>query len=297
LTATLDSILSELKAVLENPPATIAGFREAWDGLMGKVTASVDPVPGATYEEVSANGVPATWVDVPGTVPGRAVLFLHGGGYIFGSVATHRDFVARLARATMSKLLAVDYRLAPEDPYPAGIGDACTAYRWLLEQGFGANAMAIAGDSAGGGLTISTLLQLRDSGETLPACAATVSAWMDFEASGASMDRCAGADPFVQRNIVLAVASMYLGQTPAREASPIYAKLAGLPPLLLIAGEDEVLVDDSTRLAEAAVAEGVSLTLDVVRGMYHDFPLFDPCSDQAQQAFAEIGAFVDKWTS
>jgi acetyl esterase/lipase len=290
----VDAILNELKGILENPPPSIEGFRIAWAELMAKGLAGVHPVAEVTTEELDVAGMPATWISTSDSDVGRVILYLHGGGYIFGSVETNLDMASRLAAAGRARVLGVDYRLAPEHCFPAGIDDAVTAYRWLLDQGVDPARVVVVGDSAGGGIALAALARIREAGLPIPAAGITVSAWLDFEALGDSMDTCAATDPFVQRDIVLTVAALYLGGGEASAASPLYWDVAGLPPLLLIAGEDEVLVDDSRRMAEAAQAAGVDVTLRVWPRMYHDFLLFDPTSPDSQAAYGHIGTFIKR---
>ena len=294
MTTQLDMILGELGEMLRNPPTTVEGFRAGWDGLMEKVIAGIDPVADVKRENVSVAGVPGVWFDAPAAEPGRVILFLHGGGYAFGSVETHRDLIARLAVAGRAHVLAVDYALAPEGPFPAGINDVVTAYRWIVDEGFDPDCVAIVGDSAGGGAALAALVRIvADADLPNPAAAVAISPWLDFEALGASMDTNAAADPFNNREVVLLVAQMYLQGASARDASPLYADLTGLPPLLLIAGGDEVLVDDTRRFAAAARSHGVTVCEKVYNGLYHDFPLFEPTASPGRNAFAQIGEHLE----
>jgi acetyl esterase/lipase len=294
----LDAVLAELKGVLASPPTTIGGFREAWSTVMDRVVAGVDPVAGARFESVDVEGIPGTWITTPGSVADRIVLFTHGGGYAFGSVHTHRDFVARLAQACGARVLGIDYRLAPEHPYPAAVEDTVSAYRWLLGQGLDPSRIVLVGDSAGGGIALAALARITAQAGALPVPAgcAAVSAWLDFEATGESMDTNAGKDPFNQRDVVLMVAGMYLAGGSPEDASPLHARLDGLPPLLLLAGGDEVLADDTRRMAEAARGAGVKVTMRIWDGLYHDFPIFDPLEPSSVQALEMIAAFVDRVT-
>ncbi|NIJ11164.1 acetyl esterase/lipase [Saccharomonospora amisosensis] len=292
MTDRMEAILAELKAMLDNPPTTVEGFRDGWASLMDKVMSGLEPVPDVRRLAVDAGGVDGAWFEPADPVPGRTVVFLHGGGYAFGSTDTHRDFIARIAVACRARVLALDYGLAPERPYPAGVDDVTKAYRWLLSEGQNPAAVAIVGDSAGGGMTLAALVRLRDMGVPLPAAAATVSAWLDFEASGDSMETCADVDPFINREVVLMVAQMYLQGTSAKDASPLYADLRDLPPLLLIAGGNEVLVDDTRRFAAAARQQGVPVQLEVYDGLYHDFPLFEPTTADGKDAISRIAGFL-----
>ena len=198
-------------------------------------------------ERVSAPAAPAEWLRPPGAVAGRVVLYLHGGGYVIGSPRSHRHLAAAIAAAGQASALLLDYRLAPEHPYPAAVDDAAAAYRWLLDQGVAPGQVVIAGDSAGGGLTVATLLALRDARLPQPAGGVCISPWVDLTCSGASYRTRAEADPIVQRASVEEMARAYLGSAAPRTplASPLFADLRGLPPLLIHVGSDEVLLDDS----------------------------------------------------
>ena len=254
--------------------------------------------PDVTCEPVSAGGVPSEWVSAPGAEPGRVVMYLHGGGYTLCSINTHREMIARIARASAARALAVEYRLAPEHPFPAAIEDATAAYRWLIAQGTDPACLVIAGDSAGGGLTVATLLALRDAGDPLPAAAVCISPWTDMEGSGDSMRTKADEDPMVQPELLPPMAAAYLGGAEPRNplASPIYADLRGLPPLLIQVGRAEVLLDDSTRLAERATGAGVEAELEVWDGMFHVWHTFAIILPEAQQAIDRIGEFVRQRT-
>jgi acetyl esterase/lipase len=245
-------------------------------------------------EKVTADGVPAEWVSVPGSDASNVIFYLHGGAYIIGSLNTYRDLVQRLCRASGARALNVDYRLAPESPFPAAVDDAVKAYRWLLKQGVDPARVVIAGDSAGGGLTAATLVALRDGGDRLPTAAVLMSPWLDMECSGESMISKAAVDPIIQKEFLDIGASHYLSGSDPRAplASPIYADLSGLPPLLIQVGGRETLLDDSTRLAERAKAAGVDVTLDVWDEMIHIWHIFAPLLPEGQQAIEQIGAWV-----
>src|SRR5215510_2471576 len=210
-------------------------------------------------ERVSAPVAPAEWLRPPSAVAGRVVLYLHGGGYVIGSPRSHRHLAAAIASASAAIALVLDYRLAPEHPFPAAVDDAVVAYHWLLDQGIAPGHIVVAGDSAGGGLTVATLLALRDRGRPLPAGGVCISPWVDLTCSGASYTTRAERDPIVKRESVVEMARAYLGRTDAKTplASPLHADLRGLPPLLIQVGGDEVLLDDSTQLAGQAKAAGV----------------------------------------
>jgi monoterpene epsilon-lactone hydrolase len=255
--------------------------------------------PDVRCQPVAAGGIPAEWVTTAESVEERVIYYLHGGGYVAGSINTHRELASRLARAAKARVLLIDYRLAPEHPFPAAVEDAVTGYRWLLSSGIKPARVAIAGESAGGGLSVATLVSLRDALEPLPAAAVAVSPWVDMEALGKSMVSRAAADPLLQRDMLLEMARNYLGNADPRTplASPIHADLAGLPPLLIQVGTAEVLYDDARRLAERAESAGVEVVLEPWEDMIHMWPAFAAMLPEGQQAIDRIGEFVQKHTS
>ena len=275
---------------IAQPGASFTEMRRGLDAL-GDLS---PPLPGVTATAVDAGGVAATWFTASGGDSSRIVLYLHGGGYVMGSVRSHRPLLERLALAVEGRVLALDYRLAPEAPFPAAVEDACAAWHWLLASGAAAERIAVAGDSAGGGLAVALLVALRDARVALPACAVPISPWTDMTASGASMQTRAARDPMVQRAALLAIAATYLdGAAPETPlASPLNAELDGLPPFLIQVGDAETLLDDSTRLAARLEAAGVDVTLEVWDDMIHVWHLFAPILDAGQQAIARIGDFV-----
>ena len=262
-----------------------AGFETQFEGW---------PLPqGVNVEFVDAGGVPAEWIAADDADPGRTFLYLHGGGYMLGSVATHRNLVGRIAREARARCLSLDYRLAPEHPFPAAVEDALAAYRWLLESGVEPSRLAIGGDSAGGGLTLGTLVSLRAAGDPLPACAVCLSPLTDLEGSGDSM-RTAD-DPLISDlSAVDEMTQTYMQGADPRDprASPLHADYAGFPPLLIQVGTREVLLDDSTRVAVKAREAGVEVTLEVEEGLIHVWQLFGPHVPESKQAVKRIGAFV-----
>jgi len=245
-------------------------------------------------ERVNAPVAPAEWLRPPSAEPGRVVLYLHGGGYVIGSPRSHRHLAAAIACAAGASALLLDYRLAPEHPFPAAVEDATAADRWLLDQAIAPERIVIAGDSAGGGLTVATLLALREARVPLPAGGVCISPWVDLTCSGASYATKADADPIVRRTGVEEMAQAYLGATSPRTplASPLFANLRGVPPLLIDVGSDEVLLDDAVQLAERARAAGVDVTLDIYERMIHVWHWFLPMLDEAQTAVEAIGRFV-----
>jgi len=257
------------------------------------------PVPAdVTREPVNAGGIPGEWIAAPGAAPERVIYYLHGGGYIIGSINSHRELISRLSRAAGARALAIDYRLAPENPFPAAVEDATAAYRWLLSTGVDPARTVIAGDSAGGGLTLAALVALRDAGDPLPAAAVCLSPWADMEGLGESMTTKADLDPMIRRDNLLEGAKAYLGGADPRTplAAPLYADLTGLPPLLIHVGSSETLLDDSTRLAERAKAAGVDVNLEVWDEMIHVFQFMAAMLPEGQQSIDRIGEFIREHT-
>jgi acetyl esterase/lipase len=252
----------------------------------------------AAYRRVNAGGVTAEWVTAEGSADGRVVLYLHGGGYVIGSVQTHRILMAGLSQASGARVLGLDYRLAPEHPFPAAVEDAISAYRWLLAEGYDPAGISVAGDSAGGGLTVAALVQIRYLGLPMPGAAVCISPWVDMEGIGESMETRSEADPMVKKDGLEFMARTYLGGSDSRAplAAPLYADLRGLPPTLIQVGDAEVLLDDSTRLAGIAREAGVDVKMDVWDDMIHVWHLFAPILPEGRQALAQAGDFIKKHT-
>jgi acetyl esterase/lipase len=279
------------RMLIERPrPASLAERRQRIDGLGAQY-----PVPSdVRMEPADANGVPAEWTITPGADPSCVILFLHGGGYVSGSIESHRHMIAQAGREAMARALALGYRLAPEHPFPAALDDAVAAYRFLLTEGFSPNRIAIAGESAGGGLALATLMRLREAGVPLPACTWCSSPWVDLAMTGATMDTKAAVDPLIQKPYLMELAAAYLGGADPRTpmASPLYGDLHGLPPLLIQVGTAETLLDDAVRLAGAAGAADVQVTLRTWPDMIHAWHLFFPQLAAGRRSLAEAGAFV-----
>ena len=258
------------------------------------------PVPDdVVVEEVTAGGVPAHWLTAPGTDPGRVLLFMHGGGYELGSVRSDGELAARLGRASGMRVLFPEYRLAPEHPFPAAIDDVLAAWRWLRTgQDLSPASLAVAGDSAGGGLAVALLAATRDAGQALPAAAVLMSPTVDLTSSGASMTERAGQDPISTPAMLAQFAADYrAGADPKTPlASPLFASLAGLPPLLIQVGTADLLLSDSERLASAAVQAGVEVTLEIGEGLPHVYQLLLG-TPEAAQATRQIGTFLRASTS
>ncbi|MFN0087643.1 MAG: alpha/beta hydrolase [Blastocatellia bacterium] len=249
---------------------------------------------GVSIEEAMASGVPSCWFRAADAAADAAMFYLHGGGYMLGSPISHRHLIAGIAAATGLPALAPDYRLGPEHPFPAAVEDAARAFEWLLGQGLPANRLVIAGDSAGGGLTVALMLALRDRGLPLPAAGICLSPWADLTNGAESYETRAAVDPILSRDRLNEMAAAYLqGQEPrAPLASPLFADLAGLPPLLIHVGTDEVLLDDALQLDARARAAGVASHLEVWDDMVHVWHYFHPMLAEGRDALARIGAFT-----
>ena len=286
----LEKVIQMVRELRSKLVATISEAREAFD----QMATQLEPPADLTREPVDAGGVPAEWIRAPGAADNGVLIYLHGGAYAVGSVEAYLGLISRLSQASRTKALGVDYRLAPEHLFPAAVEDAVTAYRWLLSNGVGPARIAVAGDSAGGGLVMALLLSLRDAGDPLPAAGVCLSPWVDLECSGESMVTKAPLDPFIQKERIQARAQLYLGGHEARTplASPLYADLSGLPPLLIHVGSSETLLDDATRLAARAREAGVSVTLEVWDDMTHVWQLFAAMLPEGQQSIDGIGAFI-----
>lgn len=293
-------VSKELHALVQHlreqpPPPDGASLQEIRAGF----EAMAPPVPADIRQEpVTARGVPAAWISPPQAAAERVIFYLHGGAFVMGSITSHAELVARLARAAMARALSLDYRLAPEHPFPAAVDDATSAYRWLLSTGVRPEQVVVAGDSSGGGLALATLVALRDAGAPLPAAGVCLSPWVDLECVGESMTSKAAVDPLLQHDFLSHMAQAYLSGADPRSpvAAPLYADLTGLPPLLIQVGTNELLLDDATRLAERARAAGVVVTLEPWEEMIHVWQFF-PMLPESQQAIDHISAFIRQHTS
>jgi acetyl esterase/lipase len=283
--------LEQLIGLLRGGPVDFSAppqeMRPVFEGMLVSLPGDESTV----TEEREVGGVPGIWMDGAGD---RALIYLHGGGYTIGSPLAYREFATQLARTAGTALFAPDYRLAPEHPHPAALDDALAVYRGLLDQGREASSIVVAGDSAGGGLTLALLVAIRDAGLPLPARAVLFSPWLDLTMSGASVASKAEADPSLDEAGLSSAAAHYLGGLPAGTpgASPLFAELAGLPPLLIETGEAEILLSDSTRLAERAAEAGVDTSLHVWPGMPHVWGLFAAVLGEGREVIAEAGAFI-----
>jgi monoterpene epsilon-lactone hydrolase len=253
-------------------------------------------VPNNTIIELlQVNGLDAEWVYANGTDSEAAVIYLHGGGFIMGSPETHREMAARLSAASHTRFLVLDYRLAPEHPFPAAMLDVIHAYEWLLEEGYPADRVIIGGDSAGGGLALQSLLQLKEEGRPMPSAAFFLSPpleWVRFD--GESYSTKASVDPLLTKEMCVLNGGRYAGDNPP-DTPLLYTlgmDLTGLPPLCIHVGEDEVLLSDSVRLAQRARAAGVDVDIKIWPGMWHVFQTTARFVPESRQSIAEIGQFI-----
>ncbi len=248
-------------------------------------------------EQVDADGVSAEWVVFPGAEDGKVILHFHGGAYAFGRPKTYRNFNSRLSEAAKTRILAVDYRLAPEHPFPSAIEDTLGAYKWVLSQGVEPANVGFVGESAGGGLVFATLLAARDQGVTLPGAAVAVSSWLDMEGSGPSYEFNREADPMIGPGALDKTAEQYLNGADPKSplASPVHADVEGLPPLYLLVGSTEVLLDDSREMFSKLSSAGVNVTLEVAPEMPHIWPIFAYQIPEGRLAIRRMAQFFDEY--
>jgi acetyl esterase/lipase len=288
----LDLVIERIRRVYRgwNRGTSVAQMRIDWDAAF---QADIAPI---SHHRVSVAGVGGEWIAGGNAPHDKAILYFHGGGFRLGSVSSHRELIARIAGASGCRVLAINYRLAPEYRFPAPLEDALAAYGWMLDQGLRPENMALAGDSAGGNLVLTTMLGLRERGLPLPAAGALMSPWTDLAATGETYVSRADADPIHQRPMIAALGKNYLGEGgDPRDplASPLYADLTGLPPLLIQVGDRETVLADSTMFADKARAAGVDVELQVWDGMIHVFQMFVELPE-ARRAIASIAEFLKR---
>ncbi len=289
-----ESVAELVRAARDERAGSTASLVEQREAM--EVAAAMLPPPDedVRVEAVDAGGVPAEWVVAPAVDEGRVLLYMHGGAYTRGSLGTHRGLVGRLSDACRARAMSVDYRLAPEAPFPAAVDDAVAAYRWILASGADPASVVVGGDSAGGGLAVALLLALRDAGDPLPAGAVLLSPWVDLGMTGGSATTKAGVDPMIDVAGLHEAAAAYAGPAgvSASLVSPIHADLAGLPPLLVQVGTAEVLLDDAMTLAERARAAGVTVEVEAWDDLMHVFQVFAPLVPEAVEAIGHIGTWM-----
>lgn len=287
------SEIDAVRALLTSKPRPV-GWTERRRRL--DEVGSVWPVAGDVETiAVDIDGIPGEQSIAPGSDRSRVLLYFHGGGYCSGSILSHRRMVTEAGRAARARTLAVGYRLAPEHPFPATVDDALAAWRFLLGQGIAAERIAIGGDSAGGGLTIVLINQLRDTAEALPACAWLVSPWTDLTMTGPTLATKDAVDPLIHKGYLDELAAAYVPTGMNRKdprISPLYADLKGFPPTLIQTGSAETLLADATRLAAAAGATDVPVTLEIWPHMIHAWHLWNAHLEPGRRALASAGAFI-----
>jgi len=291
--APIDLVIERIRRVYRSwtRDTPVAQMRSDWDAAFQPCTVPV------SCERVSACDVDGEWIAGSNAHHDKAILYFHGGGFRLGSVSSHRELIARIAEANGCQVLAINYRLAPEHRFPAPLEDAIAAYGLMLDQGLSPENIAFAGDSAGGNLVLAAMLSLRERGAPLPAAAVLMSPWTDLAATGASYVSRANADPIHARPMILALAKNYLGEhgDPFHPlASPLYAELAGLPPLLIQVGDRETVLDDSVMFADKARAAGIDVELQIWDGMIHVFQMFASELAEARQAIDSIAKFLKR---
>lgn len=277
-------------APTSSEPANYPEMRTQTDTMVSTLA----PLPSdMNTEEVMIAGRAALWLTPAGSDEGRALLYLHGGGYVTGGIVSHRELAARIATAANCRALVLDYRLAPESQCPAALDDVLATYEYLLDSGFEAGQVAIAGDSAGGGLTVAALVSIRDRGLPLPSAAVLISPWADLTLSGDSMSANASIDPLLKPDVLGVWAGLYAGQIPLSDprTSPLYADLRGLPPMYISVGSEEILLSDSQRLTAKLRESDVAVDMTVTEGLFHCFELF-PLYPEAFESTARMGAFL-----
>jgi len=280
--------VAALKANPEMPLDELRHMFEKWDSITGEPG-------GVDYIETDAGQVAAMWAAPKNCAQDRVLLCAHGGGYVVGSMYTHRKTYAHVAKATGCRALIVDYRRAPENVHPSPVNDMVRSYKWLLDQGIRPNHVAVIGDSAGGGLAVTTILRAREQGLPLPAATMPLSPWLDMEATGETFETNAAKDVIVTRDLIQGMAGMFLGESGNRQdplANPLHADLKGFPPIYIQTGADETLLDDSRKLADLASKSGVDVTLDIVPEMQHVFQFLAGTAPEGDAAIRRLADWV-----
>lgn len=284
--------IDDVRGLLTGRPRPVG-----WPARRARIeeVAAVDAPPAdIVFTPATIGGVEAEWSAAPGVDASRVLLFLHGGGYCSGSILSHRTMASRAGAAAGMRALALQYRLAPEHPYPAALEDARAAFAALLAQGFSANDIAVGGDSAGGGLSLALMVAQRDAGLPLPGCAWLASPWVDLAMSGASMDAKDSVDPLIHRGYLEELSAAYRGSVPSDDprVSPLHADLRELPPVLVQVGSAETLLDDAVRIAGRLGGADVPVRLEVWPHMIHAWPLWSARLAEGRRALASAGAFL-----
>lgn len=257
-------------------------------GMLGRVPKTIK------VEKIDIDGTQAEWVIPLGASHEKVILYLHGGGYVTGSIETYRMLSGLLASHICVKVLLLEYRLAPENPFPAALDDSLKVYGWLLEQGYSSANIILCGDSAGGGLSVATVLTLKDKNESLPAAVVCLSPWVDLTLKNKTHITKAESEAMLSKDVLRDWALAYTDESNLTNplVSPIYADFQGFPPLLIQVGSNEILLDDSILLAEKAKADGVQVELNIWNGMWHVWHIFGDLIPESKKAFEEINQFV-----
>jgi epsilon-lactone hydrolase len=285
--------IATIRALLGSKPRPVgwAARRQRLDEI-----GSVWPVASdVTLAPVDVDGIAGEWSTVPDSDSSRVLLFLHGGGYCSGSIISHRRMVSEAGRAAGVRTLAIAYRLAPENPFPAAFDDALNAWHFLRGHGIAAEHIAIGGDSAGGGLSLAVALKLRNNKEKLPACLWLVSPWTDLTMSGSTLVTKDAVDPLIHKGYLCELADAYLGRAADRRdpsVSPLFAELTGMPPMLIQVGSAETLLDDSVRLAAATGQADVPVSLEIWPHMIHAWHLWNARLEPGREALRSAGTFM-----
>lgn len=280
--------VAALKTNPEMPLDELRHISEQWERITGEPG-------GVDYIETDAGGVPAMWAVPKSCAQDRVLLCAHGGGYVVGSMYTHRKAYAHVAKAIRCRALIVHYGRAPENAHPGPVNDMVRSYKWLLDQGLRPNHVALIGDSAGGGLAVTTIVRAREQGLPLPAATMPLSPWLDMEATGETFETNAATDLLITRDLIQTMAARFLGEGGNRQdplANPLYADLKGLPPMYIQVGADETLLDDSRKLADLARKSGVEVTLEIVPEMQHVFQFLAGTAPEADAAISRLAAWV-----
>ena len=282
-----------LRAIFKNKKLSIAELRANGvknSKMLGEVSKNI------TVEKINMEGIQAEWL-IPfssSTRSEKVILYFHGGGYVTGSIEDHRIMCGLLANATGTKVLIPEYRLAPEHPFPAALDDALKVYQWLLDHGYSSANMIIAGDSAGGGLSVATVLALKGKSGSLPAAVVCLSPWTDLALTGQSHTTKAKAEAVLRKDVLHEWALCYTDESNLTNplVSPVHGDFHGFPPLLIQVGSEEILLDDSILLAEKAKSAGVDVTLKIWDGMWHVWQALGDLIPENKKTFEEIGQFV-----
>jgi monoterpene epsilon-lactone hydrolase len=284
-----------LDTMLRDGPLDLGGELAEQRAVMEEMMASIPLPDGVTTTETTIGGIPAVGVEVPGGRPDRVILYFHGDAYALGSARAGVPLAAEVARRARARALSLEYRLAPDHPYPAGVEDCVTAYRRLLDDGIDSKRIAIVGESAGAGLVASTLVGARRAGLSQPACAALMSPWVDLTLSGSTLETKADVDPALTADGLRRRAADYVTPAQAREASPRFDDLSGLAPALIQAGSHEILLDDALGLGQQLARCDGRVDVEIWPGVPHVFQGFGAMLADGMQALDALGAFVDRW--